>query len=207
MKFLGWVFLICCYMLMHCITFAFSQCFMHLDVCFYVGNLCAGRIGLGLAHDEFFFTCHILLHCSYIRTFSFSFFWYSLLMVLFCLDPSLSNSLRMAPKHKTTPSRNPLCSGASSFNSNPLHVKFRDEKSHQDFLENFSKLGVHSERRMILLDFSYTDLPTVIHRWGWESLCKIPVSYPTMIIQEFYSNMHDFDSFVPRLLLLHEVHV
>ena len=47
MKFLGWVLLICCYMLMHCITFAFSQCFMHLDVCFYVQNLCAGRIGLG----------------------------------------------------------------------------------------------------------------------------------------------------------------
>ena len=46
-KSLGWVLLICCYMLMHCITFAFSQYFMHLDVCFYVGNFCASRIGLG----------------------------------------------------------------------------------------------------------------------------------------------------------------
>ena len=207
MKFLGWVLLISCYMLMHCITFTFSQYFMHLDVCFYVGNLCAGRIGLGWAHDEFFFARHVLMHCSYIRTFSFSFFWYYLLMVLFCLDPFLSNNLRMAPKRKTTPSWNPLRSGASSFDSNPLHVKFRDEKSRQDFSENFSKRGVHSKRRMILSDFSYTDLSTVIHRRGWESLCEIPVSYPTVIIQEFYSNMHDFDSSAPRLLLLYEIHI
>ena len=51
---------------------------------------------------------------------------------------------------------------------------------------------------MILSEFSDTTLPTVIHSWGWESPCEIPVSHPTMIIQEFYSNMHGFDTFIPQ---------
>ena len=53
---------------------------------------------------------------------------------------------------------------------------------------------------MILLDFSNTTLPTVIHSRGWESLCEIPVSCPTVIIQEFYSNMHSFDTSIPRFV-------
>ena len=64
-----------------------------------------------------------------------------------CLSLSLSLSfylvsLRMAPKRKSTPSRNPFRSGASSFSlpvdSTPSHVQFRDEKACTDFLENFS---------------------------------------------------------------------
>ena len=35
---------------------------------------------------------------------------------------------------------------------------------------------------------------------GWESLCGIPVTCPSMIIQEFYSNMHGFDYFVPHFI-------
>ena len=50
------------------------------------------------------------------------------------------------------------------------------------------------------MDFSDTTLLTVIHRRGWESLCEIPLSCPSMIIQEFYSNMHGFDSCVPRFI-------
>ena len=72
----------------------------------------------------------------------------------------------MAPKRKTTPSRNPLHSGASSFDPTPLHVQFRDEKARQDFLKNFSKCGIHSESHIILLDFFDTALPTVIHKQG-----------------------------------------
>ena len=53
---------------------------------------------------------------------------------------------------------------------------------------------------MILSDFSDTTLLTVNHRRGWESLCEILVSCPSMIIQEFYSNMHGFDSCVPRFV-------
>ena len=53
---------------------------------------------------------------------------------------------------------------------------------------------------MILSNFFDTALPTVIHSRGWESLCKILVRCPTMIIQEFYSNMHDFDTSIPQFV-------
>ena len=115
-------------------------------------------------------------------------------MVFFCL--SLSDSPHMASKSKTTLSWNLLHSGTSFFNPT-LFVKFHDEKTGQDFSENFSKRGIHSERHVILSDFSNTALPTVIHSQGWESLCKVPVSCPFMIIHEFYSNMHGFDSSLP----------
>ena len=48
-----------------------------------------------------------------------------------------------------------------------------------------------------MADFADTDLPTVIHSRGWESLCDVPVTCPSMLIQEFYSNMHGFDFLVP----------
>ena len=124
------------------------------------------------------------------------------MLVLFYL--SLSHSLSplqlvcsMAPKKgKSTPSRNPLHSRASTFDSTHSHVQFHDDKVRQDFLENFSQRGIHSERQVVLSDFSNTDLPTVIHSRGWESLCGIPITCPSVIIQEFYSNMHGFDYFV-----------
>ena len=112
----------------------------------------------------------------------------------------LSHSLRMAPKCKSAPSQNPLHSGASSSDSTPLHVKFRDEKARQDFSENFSKCGIHSECHVMLLNFSDTTLPTVFHNQGWESLCQIHMSYPIVIIQEFYSNMHGFDTSIPQFV-------
>ena len=46
-------------------------------------------------------------------------------------------------------------------------------------------------------DFSNTDLPTVIHGSDWESLCNVPVTCPSVLVQEFYSNMHGFDYSVP----------
>ena len=104
----------------------------------------------------------------------------------------------MAPKHKSVPSRNPLHSGAStSSNPTPSHVQFRNEKAKMDFFENFSRRGVHSERQVILLDFSDTNLPTVIHSRGWESLYDIPITCPSVLIQEFYSNMHGSNYSVP----------
>ena len=69
----------------------------------------------------------------------------------------------MAPKCKSTPSRNPLRSGASSSSSpsdpTPSHVRFRDDKARKDFSKNFSRRGIHSERQVVLTDFSDTDLP------------------------------------------------
>ena len=66
-----------------------------------------------------------------------------------------------------------------------------------DFFENFSKRGVHSKCQVILSDFSNTDLPSIIHSKGWESLCDVSVTCPSVLIQEFYSNMHGFDYSVP----------
>ena len=110
------------------------------------------------------------MHFSCIRTFLFFLLifvidWYSFA----CLSLSLflSDSLRMEPKSKTTPSWNPILSEASSSSDpTPSHVRFCDDKAHQDFSKNFSKRGTHLERHVILSNISYTDLPTIIHRRG-----------------------------------------
>ena len=83
---------------------------------------------------------------------------FSLFLFLF-----LSVSCSMTPKRKSAPSRNPLRSRASTSGSTPSHVRFHDEKACMDFLENVSRRGIHSERQVILLDFSDTDLPVVIY--------------------------------------------
>ena len=71
----------------------------------------------------------------------------------------------MAPKCKSTPAWNPLRFGASS-SSNPTlsHIRFRDDDAFKAFSENFSRQGIHSERQVILSDFTDTDLPSVILR-------------------------------------------
>ena len=113
------------------------------------------------------------------------------LIVSLSLSLSLSLSVSyvsciMAPKRKSIPSWNPLRFEASSSSSpsdpTPSHIQFRDEKAKLDFLKNFSRHGIHSEHQVILSNFSDTDLPTVIHSRGWESLCGVPVMCPSMII-------------------------
>ena len=91
--------------------------------------------------------------------------------------------MSMAPKRKSTPTRNPLRSSASS-SSNPTlsHIRFLDDDAFKAFSENFSIRGIHSERQVILTDFANTDLPFVIHNRGWESLCDVLVTYPIMLI-------------------------
>ena len=80
----------------------------------------------------------------------------------------------MATKHKSTPARNPLRSGASSSSDpSPSNVRFRDDDAFKAFLENFSRRGIHSERQVVLLDFADIDLPSVIHSRGWETLCDV----------------------------------
>ena len=89
----------------------------------------------------------------------------------------------MAPKHKSTPAQNPLHSGASSSTDpSPSTVWFRDDDAFKAFLENFSGRGMHSERQVVLSDFADTDLPFVIHSWGWESLCDVLVTCPLVLI-------------------------
>ena len=173
---------------MHCITFAFSQCFMHFRCVFYMLKSYV-LIGLDWAEPMMLFCCMSHGHAFFMHTYL-SFLSFLLFVNLFCVSLSLSlslslflsDSLRMTPKRKTTPSRNPLHSEASSsFDSTPLHDRFCDDKAHQDFLENFSRRGIHSECQVILSDFFDTDLPTVIHSKDCESLCDILVSCPSVI--------------------------
>ena len=109
--------------------------------------------------------------------------------------------MSIALKRKSTPARNPLHSGAStSFNHAPLSLCFHNDDAHKAFTENFSRQGIHSERRVILGHFADTNLPTVIHSREWESLCDKLITCPLMLIQEFYSNMHGIDRFVPHFV-------
>ena len=50
---------------------------------------------------------------------------------------------------------------------------------------------------VVLLDFSDTPLPSVIRTKGWDSLMEKPLRCPIIFIQEFYSNIHSIDTFVP----------
>ena len=104
----------------------------------------------------------------------------------------------MAPKHKSTPTRNPLRSGASSSSDpSPSFVWFRDDDAFKEFSKNFSRRGIYSKCQVILSNFFDTNLPSVVHSRGWESLCDVLVTCPLMLIQEFYSNMHEIDRSVP----------
>ena len=104
----------------------------------------------------------------------------------------------MAPKRKSTPTWNPFNFGASSSSdSGRFSLWFHDDDIHKAFSENFSRRDVHSERQVILVDFADTDIPIVIHSWEWESLCDVPVTCPLLLIQEFYSNMHEINRLVP----------
>ena len=120
------------------------------------------------------------------------------------LHLSLLVSLLMAPKKSQfTLSRNAFhfrASSSSFVDPDPSHVRFHDDKARKDFSENFSRHGIPSEHQVILLDFFDTDLPAIIYSRGWESLCDISVTCPFMILQEFYSNMHGFDYFVPNFI-------
>ena len=166
--------------------------------------MCASWIELGWAHDAISFAYHMFMHSPCIRTpFSLYLLYlncFGAILIVFFSLPLLLFTLvvSMAPKRKSTPSQNPLRSRASSsFDPTNSHLRFHDENAWKDFLENFSRRGVHSECGVILADFANTDLPTVIHNWGWESLYDIPVTCSTVLIQEFYSNMHGFNFSVP----------
>ena len=149
-------------------------------------------VGLDWAESMRQFPLHVT--CLYIPMhafFLFNIFWYiwtawefSNCLFLHLSLSSVYVSASMALKRKSAPSRrNPLRSRASSSsNPTPSSIRFRDEDAWKDFSENFSRWGVHSKHRVILSDFSDINLPTVIYSRGWESLCDILVTCPSMLI-------------------------
>ena len=151
--------------------------------------LCADRFGLGWAHDAICFSCHMFMHFPCIRTF-FSIYLILLMLLGTFLIVFLSLHLflftlvvSMAPKRKSTPARNPLRSGASSFSDpSPFNVWFHDDDAFKEFSKNFSRWGIHLERQVIFSDFADTDLPSVIYSRGWESLCDVPVTCSLVLI-------------------------
>ena len=98
-------------------------------------------------------------------------------LILFTLVVSIT------PKRKSTPARNPLRSGASSSSDpSPSNIRFHDDDIFKAFSENFSRRGIHSECQVVLSDFANTNLPSVIHSRGWDSLCDVPITCPLMLI-------------------------
>ena len=127
---------------------------------------------------------------------SFLIVFLSLPLVLFTLVVS------MAPKCKSILTWNLLRSGASSSsNPSPFNVRFRDDDAFKAFSENFSRQGIHLECQVVLSNFADTNFLYVIHSRGWESLCDVPVTCPLVLIQEFYSNMHEIDRLVPLFFI------
>ena len=106
-------------------------------------------VGLDWVEPMIFLQLHVTCSCIFHAYVPFFSFFLILLLIGNFLLLSLSlflESLCMAPKRKSTPSGNPLCSRASSSSDpTPSHVKFRDGKARQDFLENFTKRGIHSK--------------------------------------------------------------
>ena len=152
-------------------------------------------IGLDWAEPMMQFPLHVTCSCishAYVLSFQYTcyiwnflgLFWLSFLSLPFF---PFTLVVSMALKRKSTPAWNPLHSGASSSSDPTLsHIRFRDDDAFKAFLENFSRRGIHSECQVILSDFANTDLPSVIHRRGWESLCDVSVTCPLMLIQEFW---------------------
>ena len=78
-------------MIMHCIQFAFSLCFMHLDVCLNVENCVLFGLDWVEPMMPFLLARHMFMHSSCIRTL-FSF----LSLVLYCDYVFLSLSLSLS---------------------------------------------------------------------------------------------------------------
>ena len=148
-------------------------------------------VGLDWAEPMMQFLLHVTCSCishAYVLYFSIyllylkcfgTFLIVSLSLPLFLFTLVVS----MAPKCKSTPSRNPLRSGTSSSSDpTPSHLRFHDDDAHKAFSENFSRCDIHLECQVILADFADTNLPDVIHNRGWESLCDVLITCPFVLI-------------------------
>ena len=112
-------------------------------------------LGLDWVEPMMFLLLHITCSCIFMHTYlTLSIFIYIdcvwCFFACFSLPISLSLvyvSCVMASKRKSTLSRNPLCSEAStSFDPTPSHVQFCDKKAKTDFFKNFSRQDIHLEQ-------------------------------------------------------------
>ena len=89
---------------MHCIPCAFSQCFMHLDVCLYVENCVL--IGLDWVEPMMqFFFLHVTCSCIFHTYIPFLFYLFCGVVIMFSVSLPLSLSQIVCAWH---PSVNPL---------------------------------------------------------------------------------------------------
>ena len=148
-------------------------------------------IGLDWAELMMHLVLHVTCSCiSHTYIPSFQYIWYywcclGLFWLSFLFLPLFLFALvmSMALKRKSIPTQNPLRSDASSSsNPSPSNIWFRDDDAFKAFSENFSRRGIHLERQVVFLNFADTDLPSVIHSRGWESLCDVPVTCPLVLI-------------------------
>ena len=167
----------------------------HAFRCVFILLQCCVLVGLDWAEPMTYLNLHVTCSCIFMHMYLhfFTFLYTAVVGTFLIVSLSLSLSLSlffslalacsMAPKCKSTPSQNPLHSGASSFSDpTPSSVRFHDDEARKDFSENFCRRGIHSECHVVLSDFFDTDLPTVIHSRGWESLCDILITCPSVII-------------------------
>ena len=74
-------------------------------------------------------------------------------------------------------------------------MRMPERHSWRTFLDEAFILNAKSSWRTLP-----TQVPDVIHSRGSKSLCDVPVTCPSVLIQEFYSNMHGFDYSVPHFI-------
>ena len=155
---------------------------------YYVEMLCAGRFGLGWAHDAFNVACHMFMHFSCIRTiFLFLSFDTKLFSAFLHVSLSLSLSLFLSLVALWHLNANLLHPGtlfvlghlflllppltslhlmSSSMMIKPVRTFWRTSND-EAFIRNAK---------------SFYRIFTVIYSRGWESLCGIPVTCPSVII-------------------------
>ena len=127
----------------------FNYIFMHFRCVITMLNCCV-LVGLDWIEPMMYLSLHVTCSCifhAYVPLILYILIYWCCL-VLFCslflpLSLFLLLVYSMAPKCKSTPSENPLCSWASTSSSNPTpsHVRFRNNKAQKDF----SRRGIHSE--------------------------------------------------------------
>ena len=130
---------------------------------YFVAMMCAGRFGLGWAHDVFMFACHMFMHFSCICTFIYLYFDIDLcwcFSMCFLLSLFLLVSCSMAPKRKSTPSQNPFRFGASSsFDTTPFRYSSMMIKLERTFRRTFHNEAFIQNAKSFFWIFSILTFP------------------------------------------------